>query len=204
MSNPSSAWQRLQAGNQHFYAAVRAKENSSAHGRSPSAVVFRCADSDTPSQIVFGQSWGSLIDISNWGHVIDSGVLATMEYAVSTLRTPLIVVLGHSRCAAMQTALDAWNNADIPVGASRTVIEQSMSSLARHDIRVRNADDLSAAHVVDTGLSLLRKSPALAKAVDNGQSAIVCAVVNGEDGRLQVCATMGDIAENETPSLENA
>lgn len=90
---------------------MRAKHNTAASGRPPVAVVFRSADSDMASEVVFGQSWGSLIDISNWGHVIDAGVLATLEYAVGTLKTPLIVILGHSDSAAMKTALDAWNTA---------------------------------------------------------------------------------------------
>lgn len=110
MSNPSITWQRLQAGNQRFYATLRSKQKAGAKDHSPIAVVFRCADADTASEVVLGQSWGSLIDISTWGHVIDTGVLATVEYAVGTLKTPLIVVLGHEHCAAMETALRAWEN----------------------------------------------------------------------------------------------
>ena len=202
MSNPSSSWQRLQAGNQHFYAAMRAKRNTAASGRPPVAVVFRSADSNMASEVVFGQSWGSLIDISNWGHVIDAGVLATLEYAVGTLKTPLIVILGHSDSAAMQTALDAWNTAKFPEGASRAVVEQAISSLARKDAGINTADDLSAAHVAHVGVSLLHKSPVVAKAVDSGQCGIVCAVIDREDGRIQVCGTIGDIADDQTPLLE--
>lgn len=201
MSNPTSAWQSLQAGNQHFHNTLRAKPLHGAAGSRPTAVVFRSADSDLPSQVVFGQGWSSIIDISNWGHVIDTGVLATLEYAVGTLKTPLIVILGHSDCAAMQTALDAWNNASFPDGASRAVVEQAVSSLARKDAGISTADDLVAAHVAHVGVSLLHKSPVVAKAVDSGQCGIVCAVLDREDGRLQVCGTIGDVSENETPLL---
>ncbi|EUA02304.1 carbonic anhydrase [Mycobacterium kansasii 732] len=202
MSNPSIAWQRLQAGNQRFYATLRSKQKTTAKDHSPVAVVFRCADADTPSEVVLGQSWGSLIDISTWGHVIDTGVLATVEYAVGTLKTPLIVVLGHEHCAAMDTALAAWNNVTIPDGSARAVVEQAISSLARQDANITDADELSAAHVVHTGVSLLHKSAVVAKAVDSGQSAIVCLVGNAEDGRLRTCATFGDISDNESPLLE--
>jgi carbonic anhydrase len=202
MSNSSSAWQLLKAGNQHFYANVQGKHNSAANGRPPVAVVFRSADSDMASELIFGQPWGSLIDISNFGHVIDSGVLATLDYAVGTLKTPLIVVLGHSDSIAMQTALDAWNTAEFPEGASRAVVEQAISSLARKDGGIKNADDLSAAHVAHVGVSLLHKSPAVARAVDRGECAIVCAVIDREDGRLRVCGTIGDIADSQTPLLE--
>lgn len=200
MSNPTSAWQSLQAGNQHFYNTLR-KQQSVANGQPPAAVVFRSADSDVPSQVVFGQSWGSIIDISNWGHVIDTGVLATLEYAVGTLKTPLVVILGHSDSSAMQTALDAWNNANFPDGATRAVVEQAVSSLARKDAGINTADDLTAAHVAHVGVSLLHKSPLVAKAVDSGRCAIVAALLDRADGRVQVCGTIGQVSDNETPLL---
>lgn len=202
MSNPNSAWQSLQAGNQHFHAVLHAKQHTAASGRPPRTVVFRSADSDMPSQVVFGQSWSSIIDISNWGHVIDTGVLATLEYAVGTLKTPLIVVLGHSGCAAMQIALDAWKNVNFPEGATRAVVEQAISSLSRKDIGIDSADDLVAAHVAHVGVSLLHKSQVLAKAVDRGECGIVCAVLDRATGRLQICGTIGDISGNQTPLLE--
>lgn len=200
MSNPTSAWQSLQAGNQHFYNTLR-KQHSAANGQPPAAVVFRSADSDVPSQVVFGQSWGSIIDISNWGHVIDTGVLATLEYAVGTLKTPLVVILGHSDSSAMQTALDAWNKANFPDGATRAVVEQAVSSLARKDAGINTADDLTAAHVAHVGVSLLHKSPLVAKAVDSGRCAIVAALLDRADGRVQVCGTIGQVSDNETPLL---
>ncbi|MGF2946176.1 carbonic anhydrase, partial [Mycobacterium sp. Lab-001] len=150
----------------------------------------------------FGQSSGALVDISNWGHVVDTGVLAGLEYAVDTLRTPVIAVLGHSDCAAMRTALDAWTNVSFPDGAVRAVVEQGISSLTRLNATIGTADELSAAHVVQTGVTLLHKSPVIAKAVDGGRAAIVCLVVDRHDGRLRACATFGDVAESDSPLLE--
>lgn len=201
MSNPSIAWQRLQSGNQRFVAS-RSRHKVTAKDHSPVAVVFRCADADLASEVVLGQSWGSFIDVSTWGHVIDTGVLATVEYAVGTLKTPLIVILGHDNCAAMETALKAWQNVTFPDGAARAVVEQAISSLARQDVQLTNGDELSAAHVVHTGVSLLQKSAVIAKAVDSGQSAIVCVANDANDGRLRVCATFGDVSESQSPLLE--
>ncbi len=201
MNNPSSALRRLQVGNQRFYGAERSKERF-ADEQQPVAAVFRCADADTPSEVLLGQSWGSLIDISTWGHVIDTGVLATLEYAVGTLKTPLIVVLGHAHCAAMQTSLEAWNSASFPQGATRSVIEHAISSLTRLDGTITNADDLSAAHVVHTGASLLHKSPLVAGAVDSGDTAIVCMMGGGKDGLVRTCAAFGDVLAGDAPLLE--
>jgi carbonic anhydrase len=202
MPNPSSAWQRLQAANRRFSATLRSRQKIAAMDDSPVAVVFRCADAAMASEELFDQSRGSLMDISTWGHVIDTGVLAALEYAVGTLKTPLIVVLGHPDCAAMQTALNAWNTVTFPEGAVRAVVEHAVSSLARQDASISNADELAATHVVHTGASLLHKSPVIAKAVDSGQSAIVSLVDDGNDGRLRICATFGDVSGDGSALLE--
>ena len=125
-----------------------------------------------------------------------------VEYAVDTLTTPLIVVPGHPGCAAMHTALKAWHNVAFPEGAARAVVEQTVSSLTRLDASIVEAEDLSAAHVVQTGVTLLHKSPMIAKAVDSGHTAIVCLVGDRTDGRLRVCATLGAVSETESPLLE--
>lgn len=200
MSNPSIAWQRLHT---LFSSAVRVKKSATcAEEHAPLAVVFRCADPDTASEAILGQSGCSLITISNWGHVIDTGVLATVEHAVGTLKTPLIVILGHQHCTAMHTALQAWNNVTIPEGMTRAVVEQAISSLARHDTTISSPDELSAAHVAQTGVSLLEKSAVIAKAVDNGECAIVCAVSTADKGKLHTYATFGEVTEAVSPLLE--
>ncbi|MFY2861898.1 carbonic anhydrase [Mycobacterium sp. THU-M104] len=202
VANPAATWRRLRNGNERGCAALRSKPDVAAERQKPLAAVFRCADSSLASETVFGQSRGALLDISNWGHVVDMGVLAGLEYAVDTLRTPVIAVLGHSDCAAMRTALDAWKNVSFPDGAVRAVVEQGISSLTRLNATIGTADELSAAHVVQTGVTLLHKSPVIAKAVDGGRAAIVCLVVDRHDGRLRACATFGDVAESDSPLLE--
>ena len=105
MSDPMSAWQRLRAGNELFFLPVQGRQQT-LHQGAPAAAVFRCADTDVASEMVFGQSWGSLLDVSTWGHVVDTGVLATLEHAVERARgaadrragTPR--VLGHAGGAA--------------------------------------------------------------------------------------------------------
>ena len=85
--DPLIAWQRLRTGNERLFMPVRGHRGGLAGDR-PVAAVFRCADAGLSSEMVFGQNWGSLIDVSTWGHVIDSGVMATLEYAVTTLEVP--------------------------------------------------------------------------------------------------------------------
>lgn len=201
MSDPISAWQSLRSGNESFFVPVRSRRRQLPAER-PAAAVFRCADAPFASEVVFGQSWGSLLDISTWGHVIDAGVLATMEYAVDTLEVPLIVVLGHDDCAAMRAAIRAWDDAVMPEGATRTVVEQAMSSIVRRGCAAGPVDALMSSHIVETGLSLLERSPLIARRVDAGTCGIVCAATDPGTGRLRAQATIGAVGETEEPLLE--
>ena len=103
-SDPLIAWQRLRSGNERLFQPVQGYRGNPIDDR-PVAAVFRCADTGLASEMVFGQSYGSLIDVSNWGHVVDNGALASLEYAVDVLAVPLIVVLGHHNCPAMRMAM---------------------------------------------------------------------------------------------------
>lgn len=200
MLDPFIAWQRLRAGNERMSALHGHRAGASAGP--PTAVVFRCADSAVASETVFGQSVGSLIEVSTWGQVVDTGVLAGMEHALETLAVPLIVVLGHPGCRAISTAVRAWNDAELPEGATRAVIERVFGSIVRRGAGADSVDDVATAHITDTGLSLLARSPLIARRVNAGTCGIVCATTRAGDGRIQTYATVGSVGESAEGLLE--
>lgn len=200
MSTPLTSWQRLRAGNERLFVPARGHRGGLATDQ-PTAVVFRCADAGVASEMVFGQSWGSLIDVSTWGHVVDFGVLGTLEYAVDTLEVPLIVVLGHHECSAMRTAMRAWNDAVMPEGASRAAVEHTFGSIVRRGARADSLDSVTSAHVVETGLSLLERSAIISRRVNAGKCAIVAATA-GSNRRVTVQATVGPVGEVAEALLE--
>jgi len=201
MSDPLVSWQRLRSGNERFFMPVRAHKGG-VIDEQPVAAVFRCADTGVASETVFGQGWGSLIDISTWGHVVDSGVIATLEYAVESREVPLIVVLGHHDCHAMRTAMRAWTEAIMPEGATRTVVEHAIGSIVRRGAAADSLEAVTAAHIVETGLALLERSPVIARRVDGGRLAIVCATTNPVDGRIVAHGTVGAVGEVDGALLE--
>lgn len=200
-SDPLIAWQRLRAGNERPIQPVRGHRGTPLDDR-PVAAVFRCADTALASEMVFGQSYGSLVDVSNWGHVVDNGALASLEYAVDTLEVPLIVVLGHHNCPAMRMAMRAWTDAVIPEGVSRTVVEHTIGSIVRRGAAADSIEDVTAAHIVETGLALLERSSVIAQKVDAGCCAIVCATTDSVDGQIIVHATIGAVGEVDGALLE--
>lgn len=74
-------------------------------GQSPRAVVITCADSRVIPEVIFSCGLGELFTIRIAGNVIDAHQLGSIEYAVSHLKTPLVVILGHTGCGAVQAAL---------------------------------------------------------------------------------------------------
>ncbi len=103
---------RLLAGNQRFVADRRAyPDQTPAHrreltaGQHPFAAILGCADSRVPPEIIFDQGLGNLFTVRVAGNIVDNASLGSLEYAVQHLGVPLIVVLGHSGCGAVQTAM---------------------------------------------------------------------------------------------------
>ncbi|MGB0437734.1 MAG: carbonic anhydrase [Mycobacterium sp.] len=184
MSNPLIAWQQLRAGNQS--STMQASDQ-------PIAAVFRCSDSCVSNETVFGRGCGSLVDISTWGHTVDTSVLASLEYAVETLEVPLVVVLGHDDCPAMWAALQAWDQAELPDGAMRSTVEHALLSVVRRGAAADSVESVTTAHVAETGVGLMRRSPALTRRVDNGTCGIVCVTYSSAESRLRVHATVGAI-----------
>ncbi len=109
---PEQAWQRLKEGNQRFAAGrlagkdvgpVRRKELTA--GQHPFAVVLSCADSRVPPEIVFDEGLGEIFVVRVAGNISEPFALGSIDYAVQTLKVPLVLVLGHEKCGAVAAAL---------------------------------------------------------------------------------------------------
>jgi carbonic anhydrase len=74
--------------------------------QSPEAMFIGCADSRVVPEIFTGQDPGSLFVVRNAGNI----VTASIEYAVSVLGIPDIIVCGHSNCGAMTAVLNGAQN----------------------------------------------------------------------------------------------
>lgn len=76
-----------------------------ADAQQPFAVILGCSDARVPAEIVFDQGVGDLFVIRVAGHVVNPSQIGSVEYAVSQFGTRLVVVLGHSRCGAVDATL---------------------------------------------------------------------------------------------------
>ena len=76
-----------------------------AAGEEPSATILACSDSRDPVELIFDRGVGDLFVVRVAGNVAGLSELATMEYGVTHLGTPLLIVMGHSKCGAVTAAV---------------------------------------------------------------------------------------------------
>lgn len=202
-TSPVTAWKALKEGNERFVAGEPQHPSQSveyraslADGQRPTAVVFGCADSRVAAEIIFDQGLGDMFVVRTAGHVIDSAVLGSIEYAVTILNVPLIVVLGHDSCGAVKATLAALDDGAVPGGYIRDLVERVMPSvlLGRRDGLTR-VDEFEARHVNETAGQLARRSTAITERLESGMVAIAGLTYRLADGRVVLRDYLGDIGE---------
>lgn len=79
-------------------------------GQSPFASVLSCSDSRVPAELVFDCGLGDLFVVRVAGNVCAPSLVGSVEFAVATFGTPLVVVMGHTRCGAIAATIAALEN----------------------------------------------------------------------------------------------
>jgi carbonic anhydrase len=202
-TSPVTAWKALKEGNERFVAGEPQHPSQSiadrarlAASQQPSTVVFGCADSRVAAEIIFDQGLGDMFVVRTAGHVIDSAVLGSIEYAVTVLNVPLIVVLGHDSCGAVKATLSAIDDGVVPGGYVRDIVERITPSVlqGRHAGLTR-VDEFETRHVNDTVTHLRVRSASIAERLAAGTVAIVGLTYHLADGRVVLRDYLGDIGE---------
>jgi carbonic anhydrase len=104
----------LRAGNHRFVSEApsrdavesRARRLELTTGQEPFAAILGCSDSRVPVEIVFDQGLGDLFVIRVAGNIVAPSLIGSVEFAAEQFGTRLVVVLGHSRCGAIETTLE--------------------------------------------------------------------------------------------------
>ncbi|UHQ20761.1 carbonic anhydrase [Lysobacter sp. KIS68-7] len=76
-----------------------------AKGQHPFATLLGCSDSRVPPELVFDASFGELFVVRVAGNVLGPSIAGTLQYAGVYLETPLLIVLGHDGCGAVEAAI---------------------------------------------------------------------------------------------------
>jgi carbonic anhydrase len=178
--SPSEALERLKEGNARYVSGnveqrdCYARRTAQVEAQHPIAGVLSCADSRVPPEIIFDQGVGDLFVSRDAGNVVSDYGLASFEFAVTNLGVPLILVLGHSGCGAVATALTAsTGRRELPGHLPELVKAIEPAIITTHG---RHPGDFLAASIeenVRLGMKRLKtKSQIIGKAVEAGNVAI--------------------------------
>jgi carbonic anhydrase len=192
--SPDQALRVLKEGNRDFLAGNtrepdtgRERRRAIAGSQSPLAAVLSCSDSRVPPEILFRRGLGELFVIRNAGNTIDTVAMGSLEYAVAVLRVPLVVVLGHERCGAVDAAVAVVERGATFPGSIGRMVEPILPAVL--DARRNASADLLEASVrgnVSRSVDRLRRlsEPFVRDPILAGRLRIVGARYDLEDGNV--------------------
>lgn len=191
------AWTKLVKGNERFVRdlslhphedAERRRELS--RGQDPWAVVVTCSDSRVAPEIVFDQGLGDLYVVRDAGNSVQGTLpVASVEYAVTHLSTNLVLILGHSHCAAVTSALhgvaqDDQSSLDALAEALKDPVEEAKDKVGGLKGEAL-LDEAIERNVLFQMKELMKTSPVTAARVEAGDLKIVGGVYDLETGRVR-------------------
>lgn len=194
MFTPDEALIQLKAGNARFATGHAIHPNqdrqrrlfTATKGQHPFATVIACSDSRVPVEILFDQGVGDLFVIKVAGNVLDVDEIASVEYGVDHLETPLMLVLGHTHCGAVTAVVQ-----DAPIhGSIPQLVDNIVPAVTKtkHDHPELTGDELVTAAVINNvwqGISdLLMHSPATRARVEAGTLKVLGAVYDIDTGSI--------------------
>jgi len=148
-------------------------------GQSPSVGVLSCADSRVPVEIIFDQGVGDLFVVRVAGNSESETAAGTFEYGVSAIGVHAILVLGHTKCGAVEAA---FNHKDLPgnMGSFTKVIRPALDGT-----NPSNLDAAVEANVRWQQARLLERSEILRDAVAAGRLDMLMAVYDVTTGEVR-------------------
>jgi carbonic anhydrase len=168
--------------------SVARRDAAASDGQAPFATVLSCSDSRVPVEQIFDRGIGDLFVIRVAGNVAMSpDVIGSAEYAVKYLGTPLIVVLGHTQCGAVEAAISGP-----PLEGSLREIQKEIEPVAER-VKKEHPDlqeeELTVAvvkaNVLQVKQNLLTSSPEITSLVAEGKIGIATAVYDMSTGMVE-------------------
>ena len=194
--SPDQALQTLLEGNQRFVVATQRAGGRAIDrrleltgGQNPFAIILGCADSRVPPEIVFDTGLGDLFVCRVAGNIETPEIIGSIEYGVQVLGAPLVMVLGHSGCGALDAALAVVTRGAEFAGYLAGLVDKLTPAAASILGQPGNPlDNAIRANVQMTVSHLLRQDPELATRVRAGRVRVVGGVYDLASGQVDLVA----------------
>jgi carbonic anhydrase len=189
---PADALARLKQGNKRYVDGVMKRHDFSAErdalagGQNPFAGILSCADSRIAPEYAFDTGCGDLFVVRVAGNFANTDGIASFEYAVQFLGTPLLVVLGHQKCGAVDAAIKAVrDHAQLP-GHLPALVKEIRPAV--EDVLGKPGDLLENAIRENVKLNvanLKNASPIISRAVQENKVAVAGGICDLTTGHVE-------------------
>ncbi|HWZ07056.1 MAG TPA: carbonic anhydrase [Bradyrhizobium sp.] len=190
---PAASLERLLKGNERYVEGVALRHDfkhereALAGGQNPFAAILSCADSRIAPEYAFDSSRGDLFVCRVAGNFANNESVASLEYAVAELGTPLILVLGHDACGAVNATIKSLKDGTTLPGRIPSLVEGIAPAVKA--VSQQGGDTLANAikkNVVDNVIKLSSATPILSAAVEQGKLKVAGGIYRLKDGRVEM------------------
>ena len=190
---PAASLERLKRGNARYVEGVALRHDfkhereALAGGQNPYAAVLSCADSRIAPEYAFDSGRGDLFVCRVAGNFANDESVASLEYAVAELGTPLILVLGHDACGAVSATIKSLKDNTTLPGHLPSLVEAIAPAVKA--VSQQAGDTLANAirqNVIDNVGKLSTATPILSTAVEQNKLKVVGGIYRLKDGRVEM------------------
>lgn len=203
---PDQVIEILKEGNRRFHTGTRLTRDlgrqvdATSMGQSPLAAILSCIDSRVPAELVFDLGLGDIFSVRVAGNVIGTKSLGSLEFGIGVARSKLVVVLGHTRCGAVTSAVKLVGNGQDALSTTgcqhlQSIVDEiapsvrelkpsSLSELSEDEME-RLCDRVSWHNVNRTVEEILKRSEVIRQAVREGRAKVVGALYDVRSGHIQ-------------------
>jgi len=173
---PADALKRLMEGNARYAANMPNERDFSAgraarvQGQYPFAQILSCSDSRVSPELAFDQGPGELFVMRVAGNVVSPDLLASLEYGAQFLGAPIIMVLGHSGCGAVDAAIKVLKDkAVLPGHLPGLIAAIKPAVIAAEKMQTGNLIDNAVSENVRRQVARLKSSPPIVQKLYAGK-----------------------------------
>ena len=190
---PDQALERLMDGNRRYVQGIARRHDFLAErealvgGQNPYAGILSCADSRIAPEYAFDTGRGDLFVVRVAGNFLNIDNLASFEYAVAVLGTPLLMVLGHEACGAVKSTIASIEDRTTFPGHLPALVASLTPAVTAASGQPGNLLDRATAENVRLNVQKLRTAtPILDAATNEGRLKVVGGVYRLATGQVDL------------------
>jgi carbonic anhydrase len=193
--SPDASLELLVKGNDRYVEGVSRRHDfkhereALVGGQNPYAGILSCADSRIAPEYAFDSGRGDLFVCRVAGNFANNDTIASMEYAVAILGTPLIMVLGHESCGAVSATIKSLKDNSTLPGHLPSLVASLAPAVNAVGVQPGNLlDRATRQNVIDNVAKLKTATPILSEAVEQRKLKVVGGIYKLKDGRIEMIA----------------